>query len=748
MPTAEQEEIARTLRRFAPDRSAARRAYEGGPALDRDLWNGLAELGLTGAGLPEEMGGSGIGLADELVIAETLAEAVTPLPIVSVFVAAHVLGAGQGEACTALAEALATGGKVVGAAFSADTGAPAGLEVAGGKMTGQIAQVMDGAALDIFLVPCDGKWWAVEANADGVEREELRTFDSTRRLARVAFSGVPAVAVSDFPADSALAIAWSLLAAESAAVAGVALEMTRRYSLDRKQFGEPIGRFQAIKHKLADMLVGVENARSAVAGAARSVRDGVPEARAARMAKIVASASGVQVIADAIQGHGAIACTWEHDMHLLMRRAKGCQLTLGADDGHLDLLAADLLEETARRRRVGAASQQHSVEEDVTLAEADREFIAEFRDWLDRNATPGKVAELRSRAIPVLQAWQGQMADAGWAGIHWPRQYGGREASFIQQVLYHSEIAARGLPPLIGNRGLSLTGPTIFVHGTPDQKARFLEATRRADILWASGFSEPGAGSDLASLRTRGVVEGDEIVVNGQKIWTSGAHFCHWMYTLIRTGPLVPKHSGISCVAIPLNAEGMTIRPIRKLSGDPDFNEVFLDNVRVPMSNLVGELDSGWKVTKTTLAHEHSTNFVGAQQRQLFLVERIIGQLGKRELGAAVDHGLRRRAAQAWINTQLLRLHGLRNMNTIVEGGEPGAEGSVLKLFGQEQERRNYELAVDVRGAEGLTLDRPGRAFLGAKTATIGGGTSEIHRNKIAERVLGMPRDPWADDWA
>ena len=315
-------------------------------------------------------------------------------------------------------------------------------------------------------------------------------------------------------------------------------------------------------------------------------------------------------------------------------------------------------------------------------------------------------------------------------------------------MLYHSEIAARGLPPLIVNRGLSLTGPTIFVHGTPDQKARFLEATRRADILWASGFSEPGAGSDLASLRTRGVVEGDEIVVTGQKIWTSGAHFCHWMYTLIRTGPLVPKHSGISCVAIPLNAKGVTVRPIRKLSGDPEFNEVFLDEVRVPMSDLVGEINGGWKVTKTTLAHEHSTNFVGAQQRQLFLAERIIGQLAKREAAAGVDHGLRRRAAQSWINTQLLRLHGLRNMNTIVEGGEPGAEGSVLKLFGQEEERRLYELAVDVRGAEGLTLDRPGRAFLGAKTATIGGGTSEIHRNKIAERVLGMPRDPWADDWA
>ncbi|MDB5471529.1 MAG: acyl-CoA dehydrogenase [Caulobacter sp.] len=745
MSTAEQEEITRVLERFVPDRAAARRAFQGGPAMDRDLWNGLAELGLTGAGIPEAMGGSEIDLGTEVAIAQTLAARTAPLPMTSVILAAHILGAGSGEAAN-IAAKLAAGETVVGAALAADSLTPPVLSVGGGRITGEMGLVMDGAALEVLLVPVDGRWWAVDVSAPGVTREEARSFDATRRLATISFAGAAAVPVSDFPLDSVLALAWTLLAAECVAVSDAALSLTRDYCLTREQFGEKIGRFQAIKHKLADCLVSVEGAKSAVFGAVRSQAGGVPDLRAARLAKIVAGAAGVFVATECVQIHGAIGATWEHDLHLLLRRAKAAQLTLGSNDLHLDILSADLLEEAAQRRR-GEARPVKKLEDEFSLQPEDHAFIAKLRAWLDEHVTEEKLAQLRSRSIPVLQAWQAEMAEAGWAGIHWPKEYGGLEASFTQQVLYHSELASRGLPPLIGNRGLSLTAPTIIVHGTSDQKARFVEASRRGDILWASGFSEPGAGSDLASLRTRGVVEGDHIVVNGMKIWTSGADFCHWMYTLIRTGPLVPKHAGISCVMIPLDAEGVTIRPIRRLDGDPHFNEVFLDNVRVPLSNLIGEINEGWKVTKTTLAHEHSTNFLGAQQRQIFLVERLLGQLARREAAAGIDHGLRRRMAQSWINTQLLRLHGLRNMSTILDGGEPGAEGSVLKLFGQEEERRVYELQVDLRGPEGLTLDRPGKAYLGARTATIGGGTSEIHRNKIAERVMGMPRDPWADDW-
>jgi alkylation response protein AidB-like acyl-CoA dehydrogenase len=373
--------------------------------------------------------------------------------------------------------------------------------------------------------------------------------------------------------------------------------------------------------------------------------------------------------------------------------------------------------------------------------------LKEFRGWLDTHATRERVTELRGRNIGVLREWQAEMAQGGWAGIHWPVAFGGRDATFLEQVLYHSELAGRGLPPLVGNRGLSLVGPTIISHGTPEQQAKFLEATRRADILWASGMSEPNAGSDLASLRTRAEIQGSDVVVNGQKVWTSGAHYCDWLFTLVRTGPLVPKHAGISCVLIPLDTPGLTIRPIRRSSGDPEFNEIFFDDARVPRDYIVGPVDSGWKVARTTLSHEHSTNFLGAQQRQALFVGRLIDQLRRQEeAGAAIDTSLRRRLAQSWVNTQVLRLHGLKNVAKVATGGDPGAEGSILKVFGQEEEKRLYELAVDLRGSAGLTADRVGRVYLSSKAATIGGGTSEIHRNKIAERILGMPRDPWADD--
>ena len=750
MSTTEREEVVRTLRRLMPDRSAARRAFERGARFDIALWNEIAGLGLTGAALPEHLGGAGVGVAEEAAFAETLAYAVAPLPVTAVFVAAHILGIGEGAQNEALALALSSGERIVGAALAADRTSSGTLAVdeADGRawITGELGLVLDGAALDVLLVHCDDRWWAVEAGADGVERVEPRSLDSTRRLASISFQRAPAVPVSALPFEDALAVAWTLLAAESVAVSQAALDLSTEYSLTRRQFGEPIGRFQAIKHKLADCLVAVEGARSALAGAVHSAANGTPELRAARLAKIVSSGAGVQVTHEAIQIHGAIGTTWEHDLHLLLRRAKSLQHMLGSDDLHLDILGRELVEEAGERRRAGARGQAQSLEDEVSLQDDDRDFIASFRAWLDEHATKDKLEELRTRDVPTLQAWQAEMADGGWAGIHWPKEYGGRDATFMQQVLYHSEIAARGLPPLIGNRGLSLYAPTLIVHGTAEQKARFVEATRRGDILWSTGFSEPGAGSDLASLRTRGVVEGDEIVINGQKTWTTGAQFNHWLYTLIRTGPLEPKHAGLSCVLIPLDTAGLTVRPIRRLNGDHHFNEVFFDDVRVPLSNLVGSLNDGWKVTKTTLAHEHSTNFIGAQQRQAFLVERLVGQLARREAAAGVDHGLRRRMAQAWINTQLLRLHGLRNITNIREQGEPGAEGSVLKLFGQEEERRVYELQVDIHGAEGLTQERLDRVYLGARTATIGGGTSEVHRNKIAERVLGMPRDPWADD--
>jgi alkylation response protein AidB-like acyl-CoA dehydrogenase len=351
------------------------------------------------------------------------------------------------------------------------------------------------------------------------------------------------------------------------------------------------------------------------------------------------------------------------------------------------------------------------------------------------------------------------MNRGGWVAIHWPAEFGGRGASLMEQVVYHTELALRKVPALIGHIGLSLCGPTIMVHGTPEQRERFLEPMRTAGHIWCEGFSEPDAGSDLAGLKTRGVIDGDELVINGQKIWTSGAEISDWMFALVRTDPDAPKRHGISFVLVPMDADGLEVRPIRQIGGDAGFNEVFLSDVRVPLDNVVGPLHEGWSVARTTLSHERSTLFMASQLRMAQTLDDIV-ELTKRstdEAGRsrASDPELRRRIARAWIATQLARINGMRNLGRVLAGEQPGPEGAVMKLFGQESEKALYELALDVAGPVGVldkgAADAPDRGkwvlgYLRTRASTIGGGTSEIQRNILAERVLGFPRDPWADD--
>lgn len=748
MRTPEQEDIARAVAGLAADRSSARRSAEGGPGVDRELWLQLADLGLTGVTLPEAWGGSGASLAEEIVVLEELAAMVAPVPIAAAYIAGHILTAGEGEHCQMLARGLAEGRQIVGPCLSAATGPRVDLafkrdpdDPNRGLVSGVVSDAADGTAPDVYLVLVDDGWWAIDGRDHTTQRSEVTTIDPSRRLASVGFQHSPAVKVSSFDPAQVERLAWLFTAAEATGVGAAALELMRAYALERRQFGEPIGRFQAIKHKLTDALVSLEGARSAVSSAVSTAANSSLDARSAHMAKTVATASAVTIACEAIQVHGAIGNTWDHDLHLLLRRAKLCQLLFGSSDKHFADLTVELMEASGDRER-----STKSWESELQLQDSDRAFLSDLRGWLDLHAGPGRVAAIRKGGAPVRREWQAEMADAGWAGIHWPRAFGGRDAGFVEQVLYHSELAARGLPGLVGNRGLSLVGPTLITHGTPDQQARFVEGTRRGDILWASGMSEPNAGSDLASLRTRARLDGDHLVINGQKTWTSHADHSEMMFTLVRTGEITPKHEGITCVLVPLDSPKLTIRPIRRMHGVVEFFEIFFDDVRVPLSNVVGPIGGGWKVARTTLSHEHMTNFLGAQLRNAFFVDRLIDQLTKSEQISGVDVALRRRVTQAWINTQLLRLHGLRNISRMSQGGEVGAEGSILKLFGQEEERRLFELALDLKGVGGLTAPREVANFLSARAATVGGGTSEVHRNKIAERVLGMPRDLWASE--
>jgi 3-oxochol-4-en-24-oyl-CoA dehydrogenase len=745
MLTSEQEEIARTLERMVPDRSAARRALEGGPKVDRELWGKLAELGLLGLALPEELGGTGLGLGEECVVLETLAAKVAPVPLISTYLAARILGAGEGDAAAALAEQLVSGERIVGAALLAEGGDGKAMMLSdGAALTGELAEVVEGATPDVLLIPAEGAWWAVEANGPGVQRSEINSFDPTRSMARVELARAPAKKVSALDLERVLDAARTLLAAEALGVAQAALDMARTHSLDRQQFGQPIGRFQAIKQKMADDLIATENARSAVWGAVRSAPDSWPDAAAARLAKAEATAAAVKVVADAVQTHGAMGVTWEHDLHLLMRRAKYGQHVLGAPDQHLRILGDALMADAVGGRK-GGKPQGDTQDLGFQPTEEDLAFIQPFKDWLDEHLTPERLEEVRRGGLSAKRAWQSFMAQAGWVGLHWPVAYGGKGASFTQQILYYAEIAKRQLGALPGNRGLMLVGPTLVAHGTEEQK-KLLEPTRRADILWSGGFSERGSGSDLASLRTKAELDGDHFVVNGHKIWTSNAEVADWLYTLVRTGPLHPKHDGISVLLIDMKTPGVEVRPIKRNSGDHAFNEVFFDEVKVPLANLVGPLNEGWRVNRTTMVGEHLTNFLGSQTAQANTIRRITRALQEREARLGPDADLRKRLAEAWARTQIVKLHGLRNVARFTGGDNPGAEGSISKVVGQEHEQRLFELMLDVQGVKGLYEGTWTRAYMSTRASTIGGGTSEIHRNRLAERVLGLPRDLWADE--
>jgi len=398
---------------------------------------------------------------------------------------------------------------------------------------------------------------------------------------------------------------------------------------------------------------------------------------------------------------------------------------------------------------------------DIDLSDEDAAFAEEWSTWLDTHlpAMHEKIAKASTDADKhaLAREWQSQMADGGWAAITWPPEFGGRQATARQQLIFYLTSAERRVPPLAGRIGLNLCGPTLVAHGTSEQQQTFLPPMLDGRHVWCQGFSEPGAGSDLASLRTRGVIDGDSLLITGQKIWTSGAQHADWMFALVRTDPDAPKRRGISFVLVPMTADGVDVRPIRQISGDAGFNEVFLDSVRVPLTNVVGELNDGWNVTRTTLANERAVLFMGQQMALRATLRKAITQAkGTDAQGfrAADDPYLRDRIAQAWIDVELVRLNGMRNLAKVLAGQEPGPEGAMSKLFGQHVEQHLHELALDL-GGELAILDRgaadaPNRGkwalgWLRTRASTIGGGTSEIQRNVLAERILGQPRDPWAD---
>jgi alkylation response protein AidB-like acyl-CoA dehydrogenase len=380
-------------------------------------------------------------------------------------------------------------------------------------------------------------------------------------------------------------------------------------------------------------------------------------------------------------------------------------------------------------------------------------FRRELDEWLDTNMPPPeqmREAKLSSAHLPDwAKAWQRRLYEAGWLVPGWPPELGGRNATPVQQMIYFEELARRDVPRSLNPQGLSICAPSIVDHGTDEQKERWVPPTLRADVTWCLGMSEPGAGSDLAALSTRAVLDGDHFVVNGQKVWTSGAHHADWCLCFVRTDPDAPKHRGISALVIDMRSPGITCRPLPELT-DPefaDFNEVFFTDVVVPAENLLGELNGGWPITQGSLAHERGMLWIGNASNVEGGVRQLV-DLG-RELGLGTDSRFCDQVASLYVDSQAIKLMGYRGFAKFTRG-QTATEHMLLKLFSSETERRLYLTGMEALGADGLDMDRPGpmgwregswaNQYLRSFAGTIAGGTSDIQRNIIAERVIGLPR--------
>ena len=738
--TEEQAALASSLADWADDRgfpAAVRRAEGDGPGVLLEAWGGLADLGVLGIGVPESLGGAGGTLLDLACALEAASAGLVPGPLLSTATAATLLGEQVGSpVAKRFLPAICDGSARVGlAAQVAGAGQPSPLTVSdeGARLSGEVPVVLDlanathlllGGAAGLGAPTGTETWFVVPTDAEGVTVEtSTHAPDLSRTVGSVRLADVAVSPDETFEVGAGRVhdVLLALAAAEASGTARWALHTAVQYAGVREQFGRKIGSFQAIKHLCAQMLERAESA-TAVAWDAASARDGDP--RQLRFASAVAAATAldaaVENAKDCIQVLGGIGFTWEHDAHLHLRRALSTRQLLGGTD-RLRLVVAGLALDGVRRTPV------------IALGDGAEELRASVRADVERVRN----AEGAARRTAL--------AESGLLAPHWPRPYG-RGADPREQLVIDEELASADVrrPDLgIG----AWASPTILGHGTEAQKERFVPGTLRGDIVWCQLFSEPGAGSDLASLRTRAErVEGGWRLT-GQKVWTSLATRADWGICLARTNPEAPSHKGITYFLVDMRTPGIDVRPLRQINGVAHFNEVFLSDVRIPAENVVGEVNGGWGVTQTTLANERTLIGGGGSGLGFGDFKRLA-----RECGVNTDPVLRQRLVDAFIRFEIIKYLGARAQAAIRQGRMPGPESSVLKLAMSQHVAHNGDLALALQGAAGMLIGEDAtqaglwqQQFLGQWGIRIGGGTEQIQPNVIGERVLGLPGEARPD---
>jgi alkylation response protein AidB-like acyl-CoA dehydrogenase len=675
------------------------------------FWGELADVGWLGLHLPEEHGGSGFGLPELVIVAEELGRSVAPGPFVPTAIASAVIAAiAPADVQARLLPGLASGSVIGAVALGGD------VTVSDGTAQGSAGVVLSGHLADVLVVAAGEDVAIVETGAGGVETEVPANIDPVRRSARVRLAGAPATVL---PGGRRVLtdLARTVLAAEATGVAREVTMQASEYAKVREQFGRPIAMFQAVKHHCANMLVAAEVATAAVWDAARAAGAGGDQASyTAAIAATLAVPAGVQNAQLNIQVHGGIGFTWEHDAHLYLRRAAAIEALIDTEAAAKEV--TDLVRQGVRR--AGA----------IDLPPEAEEIRAEIRPEVERLRDLDDTARRQA------------LIESGFAVPHWPRPWG-RDAGAIEQLVIEQEFAAAGLK----RPGYGITGwviLTLIQHATPEQVDRWVRPALNQEVIWCQLFSEPGAGSDAAGIRTRATRTDDGWLINGQKVWTSGAHVARYGFATVRTNPDARKHNGITTMVIDMKAPGVTVRPLKMPTGNSDFNEVFFDDVFIPDVDVVGPVDGGWTVARATLGNESVSIGGGGGSAGMNLPpDAFIAPLDASPERLAGGAG---RVGRHIALTQSMTALNLRTAHRAVAGGAPGPEGNITKLLLSELGHESAAILAELAGPDLAFLDGPGAIagmlLLASRAMSIAGGTSEIKRNQIAERILGLPRDP------
>ncbi|MEE2033238.1 acyl-CoA dehydrogenase [Rhodococcus chondri] len=707
--TDDHREIADAVRSFLTGHDAAtlaRRVLDDPNTDTTSLWKQLAELGWLGLHLPSRFGGEDVGLQEVAIVAEELGRLLVPVPfLASVATSAALADAGDDDQQSRWLPGFADGSTVAG------LGITGSLTASGTNVSGDAGLVVGAVGASVLALVAGDDLVLVSPDDTAVTVVPAPDFEPTLRLARVLLDNAPTLTVVSGAASRVRHIARTLAAAEAAGGARATLDAALAYAKVREQFGRAIGSFQAIKHHLANMLATSELAVAVAWDAARAGTEGEQAVLALDAARVLAFDSYVTNAEKSIQIHGGIGFTWEHDCHLHLRRAQTLRALFGEPDSALDSIVES---GTAGVRRHFAVDLPAEAETFRTQA---REFVEQYH----------LASEADRRALLV---------DSGYLMPHWAKPYG-RAASPVEQLVIDEEFDGIDLPNLGIGAWILLT---LTQHGNAEQIERWIRPGLMGDLVWCQLFSEPGAGSDAAAVSTRGVKVDGGWRITGQKVWTSNAQNCNRGLATIRTNRDVPKHKGITAVVVDLHAPGVTVRPLREITGDAVFNEVFFDDVFVPDEDVVGAVDNGWTVARATLGNERVSiggGSTGGEERSAYMLLDVAAKY------AAGDVATTRAIAALAAREQAMGVLNVRNVVRAVAGGEPGPEGSISKMLVAEHSQHVGELALRIAGPAVVAGDEPSLAYsyLMSRAMTIAGGTSEVNRNVIAERILGLPRE-------